>query len=78
MAGIVLPSGCGGVYAADVWAGMTGGSPAGRYLQYLVPWVAWIDGQGQQTPVAQRCRLSTSCLGGWRGAAVDTRSQASL
>ena len=78
MAGIVLPSGCSGVYVAVVWSGMPGGSPAGLPLQYPIAWAAWIDDQGQQTPVARRRLLSTSCLGGWRGAAADTRSQASL
>ena len=77
MAGIILPSGCGGVYVAGVWIGMAGGSPAGS-LQYLGLWVAWIDDQGPQTPVARRRLSSTSCLGGWRRAAADTRSQASL
>ena len=40
MAGIILPSGCGGVYVAGAWIGMAGSSPAGQSLQYLGLWVA--------------------------------------
>ena len=40
IAGILLPSGCGGVYVAGVWIAMAGGSPAGQSLQYLRLWVA--------------------------------------
>ena len=75
MAGIFLPR---DVSVAGVWAAMTGGSPAGQSLQYLRLWVAWTGDQGQQTPVVRRRRSSTSCLGVWRGAAADTRFQASL
>ena len=78
MTGIILPSGYGGVYVAGVGTGMAGGSPAGQSLQYPGLWVAWTDDQGQWTPVARRRPSSTLCLGGWRGAAEDTRSQASL
>ena len=78
MASIILPSGCGGVYVAGVWTAMAGGSPAGQSLQDPVLWVAWIGDQGQQTPVARQRLSSTSCLGGWRWAAADTRSEASL
>ena len=41
-------------------------------------WAAWIDDQGQQTRAARRRRSRAWCLGMWRGAAADTRSQASL
>ena len=40
MAGILLPSGCDGVYVAGVWTGMAGGSPAGQSLQVPGLWVA--------------------------------------
>ena len=76
----VPSSGCGGVYVIGAWPNVvlvTGGSPVGRPHQYLIPWVAWIDGRGQQTPAAQRLS-STLCLGGRRGAATGTQSQASL
>ena len=44
---------------------VAGGSPAGWFHQYPIPWVAWIDGRGQ--------RLSTAaCLGGRPGAVTGT------
>ena len=73
-------SGCGGVCGFGAGPNMVlvaGDSPAGWFHQCPIPWVAWIDGQGQQIPVGQR--LSTAaCLGGRRRAATGTQSQASL
>ena len=73
-------SGCGGVCGTSAWQDAVlaaGGSPAGWPLQCPIPWVAWIDGRGQQTLAAQRLS-SAACLGGRCRAATDTQSQASL
>ena len=78
MACRLLPSRCDGVYVAGVWIGMAAASPFVQSLQYPGLWVAWTDDQGQQTRAARRHRSTTSYLGVWRGAAADTRSQASL
>ena len=60
---------------ADVWTGMAGGSPAGQSLQYLGLWVAWLDDQGQQIPVARRVyRLPRVWAGGaWQQRVHDPR-----
>ena len=73
-------SGCGGVCGFGAWPTVVlvaGGSPAGWHHQCPIPWVAWIDDRGQQTPAAQRLS-SAACLGGRHGAATGTQSQASL
>ena len=77
MAGILLPSGCDGVYVAGVWTETASGSPSGQSLRVPGLWVAWTGDQGQQTLVALR-RSSTSYLGVWCGATADTRSRAFL
>ena len=74
------PSGCGGVCGFGAWPNVVlvaGGSPAGWYHQCPIPCVAWIDGRGQRAPAVQRLS-SAACLGGRRGAATGTQSQASL
>ena len=73
-------SGCGGVCGTGAWQDavlVAGGCPAGWFRRCPIPWVAWINGRGRQLLVGQRPSTAV-CLGGRRGAATGTQSQASL